>query len=163
MSGISIREFARREGCSDTAVHKAIKTGALHKLPDGSLDEALVGTGWRPSNRRIQGRTPAEGAEAALREAVVIPPIADSEAKKEFYLAELRQLEYDLKSGLVSPNAEQVAIVAAAMARVRTRLLAIPSEAAPALHRCKTVQEAEAELRRRVTEALEELSSGRAE
>jgi hypothetical protein len=44
--GITIREFARREGCSEGTVRKAIKAGRLAVLVDGSLDPALVGT-WR--------------------------------------------------------------------------------------------------------------------
>ena len=159
MIGISLREFARRDGCSDMAVRKAIKEGHLHKLSDGSLDPDLVGTGWRASNRRATSDGTIEQlAERAIDEAVEIPAIADSEAKKEFYLAELRRLEYDQKSGLVAPVSEQIAIVSAAFARVRQRLLAFPAETAPALHRCKTPAEVEAEMRRRVVEVLEELS-----
>lgn len=49
--GISLREFARRDGCSDTLVRKAIKGGYLRPFGDGSLDPALVGTGWRRGNK----------------------------------------------------------------------------------------------------------------
>ena len=47
-----------------------------------------------------------------------------------------------------------------ACARVRTRLLALPSEIAPELHRQKTVVEVVQTLRRGVNEALEELTRG---
>ncbi len=50
-AGISIREFARRDGCSDKVVRTAIAAKKLKTLPDGSLDEALVKTGWRKGNR----------------------------------------------------------------------------------------------------------------
>lgn len=160
IAGISIREFAKRDGCDDKLVRRAIAEGHLTKLPSGKLDPALVGTGWRPGNRRAGVvETAAQQAARAVEDATEIPPIADSEAKKEFYLAKLRELEYDLKSGQVSPNAEQIKKVAATLAKVRTRILAIPSEAAPAISRCKSAAEIEAELRRRVIEALEELSS----
>lgn len=157
--GISIREFAKRDGCNDKLVRRAIAEGHLAKLPNGKIDPALVGTGWRPGNRRNPPMTVAQQAAKAVEDATEIPPIADSEAKKEFYLAKLRELEYDMKSGQVSPNAEQIKRVTAVLAKVRTRILAIPSEAAPGLHRCKSVAEVEADLRRRVVEALEELSS----
>lgn len=163
MEEVSVREFAKREGISHTAVNKAIKEGRLPKLPSGKLDAALVGSGWRAGNRRAAAarltETPEEAAERAVAEAVVIPPIADSEAQKEFYLAELRRLEFDVKSGLVAPVAEMTSRVSAALARVRTRLLAFPAEASPALDRCKTPAEIETELRRRVTEVLEELAN----
>lgn len=45
--GISIREFARREDCSDRLVRRAIKKGRISALPSGELDPSLVGTGWR--------------------------------------------------------------------------------------------------------------------
>jgi hypothetical protein len=52
MEAVSIREFARRERCSDTLVHRALKSGKLTKNADGTLDAALVGSGWRKGNRR---------------------------------------------------------------------------------------------------------------
>lgn len=48
--GISIREFARREKVSDTAVRKAIKLGKLTAYGDNTIDPNLVGTPWRRSN-----------------------------------------------------------------------------------------------------------------
>lgn len=52
MAGISIREFARRDGCNDKLVRRAITQGKLKTLANGLLDEKLVGTGWRKNNRR---------------------------------------------------------------------------------------------------------------
>lgn len=50
--GISIAEFARRDGCSRTLVQRGIAEGRLEKAPDGTLDPDQVGTGWRKGNRR---------------------------------------------------------------------------------------------------------------
>ena len=52
MPGLSVREFARREGCSHTLVQKALKSEHLRAFANGTLDPALVGTGWRKGNRR---------------------------------------------------------------------------------------------------------------
>lgn len=49
--GISIREFARRDGCSEKLVRRALESGRLQRLADGTLDASLVGTGWRKTNR----------------------------------------------------------------------------------------------------------------
>ncbi len=49
VSGISIREFATRDGCNEKLVRRAIGNGRLSALPDGKLDPALVGTLWRKS------------------------------------------------------------------------------------------------------------------
>ncbi|MBP0492865.1 hypothetical protein [Roseomonas indoligenes] len=57
-SGISIREFARREGCDDKLVRRAVQGGKLQAFRDGTLNPALVGSGWRKSNRH-----PAPGAD----------------------------------------------------------------------------------------------------
>ncbi|TMV49259.1 hypothetical protein FGG78_40180, partial [Thioclava sp. BHET1] len=85
MNGISIREFARRDGCSDTAVRKAIKDGRLRKLDDGTLDPDLVGTGWRPGNV-YSGELIEPFDESGDLPDGMIPPLVVSEAKKEFYL-----------------------------------------------------------------------------
>ena len=61
--GISIREFARRDGCSDMLVRKAIKAGRLPALADGTLDPLLVGSGWRKANRRGQPKVPPAPAD----------------------------------------------------------------------------------------------------
>jgi hypothetical protein len=88
--GISIREFARREGVSDKIIRRAISGGYLKPLPDGKLAPALVGTGWRRANRHadtgadipadtgadsadmsapdVRSRTPLLSAPAAPRE-----------------------------------------------------------------------------------------------
>ncbi|MEG3162284.1 hypothetical protein U1763_17415 [Sphingomonas sp. LB2R24] len=55
---VSIREFARIDGCSDKLVRRAISEGKLRVSADGKLDRALAGTGWRRTNRRA-----AEGAD----------------------------------------------------------------------------------------------------
>ncbi len=52
LTGITIREFARRDGCSPTLVRKALTAGRLIAFADRSLDPALVGTDWRWTNRR---------------------------------------------------------------------------------------------------------------
>lgn len=50
--GISIREFARREGVSDTLVRKALKLNRLAAFEDGSIDPKLAGSSWREGNAK---------------------------------------------------------------------------------------------------------------
>lgn len=68
-AGISIREFARREGCDDKLVRRALQGGKLKALPDGSLDPALIGTGWRHANRHAAAPadTAADTVSAPVR------------------------------------------------------------------------------------------------
>ena len=51
-AGVSVREFARLDGCDEKLVRRAIKSGKLRVLDDGKLDPALAKTGWRRQNRR---------------------------------------------------------------------------------------------------------------
>lgn len=127
--GVSIREFARREECSDTLVRRAIKAGRLQAFDDGTLDPDLVGTGWRataPSraNTTVQtantqvctegfaGSQPDDGDDETLEAragrliaAGEVPTHDYAEAlrRKENYLALLKQLEYEQKSGALVP------------------------------------------------------------
>jgi hypothetical protein len=96
-AGIAIREFARREGVSDTLVHQAIKNGRLKAFPDRSIDPALLGTPWRRGNA-----TAATGVQNPNPDNLSGKGgLAYSEALrvKENYLAMLRRLEYEEKSG----------------------------------------------------------------
>jgi hypothetical protein len=70
----------------------------------------------------------------------------------------MAQLEYDRDSGLVVDVTEVAKAVGAEYAKVRTRLLSIPAEQAPRLHRCKTPAELQDMLQEIITEALEELT-----
>jgi len=169
-SGISIREFSRREGCSDTLVRKALKSGHLRAFDDGTLDPALVGTGWRKGNREAAANganssqqcepneTPAQAAERIISTSGATMTQAEAERVKENYLALLRQLEYDTKAGAVVEVSRVAKLFGDACAKVRTKLLAIPAEQAPALHRCATVAEVQALLLGIIAEALEELA-----
>ena len=77
---------------------------------------------------------------------------------KENYLALLNQLEYDQKAGAVVWVSDVAKAVGDEYAKVRTRLLAIPAEQAPRLHRLKTVTQVQDALQEIITEALEELT-----
>ncbi|WP_338662616.1 hypothetical protein VQH23_21005 [Pararoseomonas sp. SCSIO 73927] len=81
--GISIREFARREGCDDKLVRRAVQGGKLQAFRDGTLDPALVGSGWRRSNRHSSSGadTPADipadtGADTPAVSAPVRTPVS---------------------------------------------------------------------------------------
>lgn len=49
---VSIREFAKLDGCNDKLVRRAINSGKLSTNEDGKLDASLAGSGWRRENRR---------------------------------------------------------------------------------------------------------------
>jgi hypothetical protein len=183
---LSVREFARRASCDEKQVRRALEKGMLEKGKDGKLSADDVGGQWRKPNRRgvvriartgadkartsaptsgradmRDGETPQEAAERIIGER---PLLALDEALrlKENYLARHQQLSYDLKAGTVVIASEVARVVGAEYATVRTRVLAIPSSLAPAVHRAATVTEVEDLLMAAVTEALEGLTFDRA-
>jgi len=44
--GLSIRAYARRRGVTDTAVHKAIRSGRIQALSDGTIDPDQADAQW---------------------------------------------------------------------------------------------------------------------
>ena len=87
-TGVSIREFARLDGCSHTAVQNALKSGRLKVSEDGTLDPALAGTTWRAGNYKIvrggkpraakrQVASERQPAPAALPPRAWAPPTPD--------------------------------------------------------------------------------------
>ena len=77
---------------------------------------------------------------------------------KENYLALRQRLAYDLECKAVVAVDKVAAMVGADYAQVRTRVLSIPAERAPELHRCKSVEELRDRLEAILVEALEALS-----
>ncbi len=66
-SWISLSEFARRDGCSEGSVRRGVKRGYLTLSADKRVDPALVGTGWRKSNRRLAGGLPVDPKTGAVK------------------------------------------------------------------------------------------------
>ncbi|WP_250538690.1 MULTISPECIES: hypothetical protein [unclassified Caballeronia] len=100
----------------------------------------------------------SDAADRILSGNVELLDFDDARTFKENYLGLKAQLEYDRDSGLVIDVAEVAKAVGTEYAKVRTRLLSIPAEQAPRLHRCKTPAELQDMLQEVITEALEELT-----
>lgn len=178
--GIAIREFARRSNLDDKQVRRGIESGRLTPLADGTLNPLNVGTLWRKAVRHRADKSgnvrdalsappqppvlvranesPEAAAERIVRETGATMSLDEAETLKENYLALLRQLEYDVKSGAVASVADVAKTVGAQFAQVRTKMLAIPAEQAPQVHRLKTVAEVQDFLMVVIVEALEGLT-----
>jgi hypothetical protein len=70
VKGISRRQFARRDGCNESLVRRALRNGHLFALDDGSLDPAHVGTPWREGN---YGYTSADKSRTVRTEDRMVP------------------------------------------------------------------------------------------
>jgi|SRR5665647_1014382 len=175
--GISAREFARRSDCDVKQVRRAISSGKLKRNDDGTLDPSQLEIGWRKPIRSSRScgdkkkvssqmssgvltsdEPPAIIAARIVTEAMELLPLAEAIQLKENYNARLKQLEYDKLSGEVVLSDAVLKEVGEEYAKVRTRLLAIPSEQAPRIHRLKTVAEVHAVMQEIIIEALEELT-----
>ena len=174
--GLSIREFARREGCSDTLVRRAITQGRLKAKKDGTLDPALIGSLWRQANataskpdampaRPASSRRPA-GSQGSAGSTLGDDDSLEAEAsrllnegegvdyaealrRKENWLALLRQLEYEQKSGALVELAVAQAVLFEASRGQRDAWLNWPAKIGPLLAAELGLEEAD-----RVTEAL---------
>jgi hypothetical protein len=191
---ITIREFAKREGCDEKQVRRAITSGKLKLDKENRLDPALVHSGWRkpiasskgvralPEKTKVSAKgvrtpqsvrtdesvrtvegvtetdTPAQAAAKVIAALGAENDLGEAIRIKENYNALLKQLEYDKESGLVVMVSDVAKLVGEEYAKVRTRLLAIPSNFAPQIHRCKTVSEVNDLMERAIVEALEELT-----
>ncbi len=67
---VSVRQFAKLDGCSHTLVQKAIREGKLPVNADGRLDPGLAGSGWRKQNRtgNARGNTAKVATDVATSE-----------------------------------------------------------------------------------------------
>lgn len=83
---------------------------------------------------------------------------AEAARIKENYLAKLRELEYDVKSGAVVEVVEVGKKVAAEYAAVRAGVLSVPSKLAPKLALVRTAEEIRDLLSVAIGEALEALT-----
>jgi hypothetical protein len=162
LTGISQREFARLDGCDEKVVRRKIASGHLATNPDGTLDPELVGTDWRKRTYKKPDRSePIDDHDlASLLDgpgfAMLTKP--EAERRKENYMALLKQLEYDTKSGAVVLVEEVATAVVAEFARVRNKLLNIPTRVAPRAAMLKSADEVRALLEDEIALALAELT-----
>ncbi|MGO4167851.1 hypothetical protein [Novosphingobium sp. YAF33] len=87
---VSVREFARLDGCDDKLVRRAIKAGKLPISADGKLDPSLAGSGWRKNNRRSPraADTSADISKSVRTRKKSAPTAAETEEASEELFSE---------------------------------------------------------------------------
>lgn len=106
-----------------------------------------------------EGETPEEAAERIVVEEGRAPyKLAEAVRIKENYLALLRQLEFDVKSGAVVPIDTVIAGIVEQSSRVRNKLLNIATRVAPRAAVLRTAEEVRALVEAEVTLVLQELT-----
>ncbi|MCP1229335.1 hypothetical protein [Acetobacter fabarum] len=168
MTTISQSEAARRAGVSRPAIKKAIDTGKIISR-NGQVDIASFDE-WLRLRMEVQPAPQPEVQPVAGDDATTCQPDtvsflsadmmsrAEATRVREVYKAQTAKLEYDQKAGRVVEVELIARAVGAEYARVRTSLLAIPAEHAPALARCKTPAEVRERLETLINRVLEALT-----
>ncbi|MGU3286470.1 hypothetical protein [Methylobacterium mesophilicum] len=173
--------FARLRGVSRKTVTEWKSKGLLSMTADGlvKVEESEWLLAERPANYRggatkgsqagapativrpavMPDESPAEAAERiVVREGGAPYDHAEAVRIKENYLALLRQLEFDLKSGAVVPIDVVIAVLVEQLARVRNKVLAIGVRVAPRAAVLRSAEEVKALLDTEIGQALEELT-----
>jgi hypothetical protein len=141
--------------------------GGKVKPPPAEPPKEKQKPGPKPKNRpeRLDVDVVGDSASKALKaiedmvaEGKGLVSHAEAARLKENYLAKLRELEYDVKSGAVVEVAEVGKKVAAEYAAVRAGLLAIPSKTAPMIALMREAEEVSAALTAAIGQALEALT-----
>lgn len=124
--GVSIRAYARHRGVSHVAVMKAINTGRITPLPDGSIDPAEADAQWAkntagPRTGRQdahQGSNPPPEGNAAAASTALPPGLSaggtsllQARTVNEVLKAKLRQVELAEKKEELVDRAKAVAHV----------------------------------------------------
>lgn len=183
MEYISVREYSRRRGCSDTAVHKSIERGfilesALKRDISGKIrgiNPELADKQWASTFKPTKAKNPklAEAFANVKQDPPVVEPEPDAEfqprgknastAKAQqmeaAYKAALRKLEYERKSGQLIPKDLTYRTLFALGQEIRTSLQAIPDRVIDEILAAPTRNDAHTVLTREIHEVLSRLSS----
>lgn len=166
---ISLREYARRLGVSDTAVRKAIKAGKIVKgvvRKDGKpfIVQSVADAEWRENHKPTMQVTQsgkhmfAETANVGDKASVPSSSeatFAAAKRAKAVYDAKLAELEFKKKSGsLVDKNEVYKALYGAGQ-EMRAAFTSIPDRVIDDLLACKNRHEAHQKLTDAIYEALE--------
>ena len=174
---ITQSEAARRAGCSRTTIQKHLASGRI--IADGSRVDLLSFNEWLETRDDVQhGVQPDVQPDVQpplhprVQPAPTVSHIVNSQGDQSQLLsfnaartleqnakARLKQLEFDERSKEVVEVALVAATIGKEYAAVRRKLLALPAEHSPSIHRCKTVADVQERLRVLITRALEELTA----
>ncbi|GBQ33784.1 hypothetical protein GOB83_11555 [Acetobacter fabarum] len=175
---ISQSEAARRAGVSRSAIQKHLASGRI--ISEGNRVNLASFNEWldlkKETHSGVQPPLPPEVQPPPEVAPQVVsldrssspdlePPAGSLLDMKSALLLEqnakarIKQLDFDERSGSVVEIAVVTARVGKEYAAVRRKLLALPAEHAPSVHRCKTVADVQERLRVLITRALEELTA----
>lgn len=178
---ISIREYARRRGCSDVAVGHAIRKGKIQKgvayKPNGKIAgihpdiaDKEWGENRRPSYKRNEqlAQQLDRAAGTPTVEGGAPPPPADTDKKgfvtraeadraKAIFDAKIRELSYKEKLGQLVDKQKTYRMLFTAGQELSSNILAIPARVTDEMRALEDRNQAEALLYSALADVLEKL------
>jgi hypothetical protein len=179
---MSKRAYARHRGCSDTAVRKAVLEGRISADADGQIDPAKADKAWpkeateganlsanqganhEPSSQEVRSTENASLVRQVLAEEG--QPIPDDTLTLNhvrmavgILKAHEQRVSNERAAGELLPRGDVLTAMTSAFARVRGKLLAVPTKVAPRMVGLNKANEAEAIIRAAIYEVLTELAS----
>jgi hypothetical protein len=189
MHDLSIRAFAKLDGCDESLVRRALRDGHLVKNPNGKLDASLAGGPWRKRNRikadeartepdksadndvwgAVQADASAPDDDAINVQAAKLvrthehTTLAEALRRKEVALMVLRELEAGREQGKLVPIEDSVAECARSHLIVRNLLLSLGAKLAPTLAPMKDVEQVKAAIDAEIAKVFASLGEDRDE
>ena len=117
--GLSIRAYAAHRGVSHVAVIKAIDTGRITPLPDGTIDPQTADAQWEHNTLNPRSKMPRQTAAVAPEpELPSTPPSAaggtsllQARTANEVLKAQIRKIELAEKKNTLVDRAKAIALV----------------------------------------------------
>jgi hypothetical protein len=129
---LSVRAYARRRGCSHTAVQHALRDGRIVKGDDGLIDVGQADAAWARNTSPDQGgRRQKPDPQPAPASGVSSLPV--SRELKESAIAETRQVQLRVLKGELVDAAEAARSRFTTARMTRDAMLAVPTRVAAQL------------------------------
>ena len=157
--GITKSAYAKRRGVSPAAVTKALKTGRIKELPDGTIDPDEADAMWE-ANSKTSVATPQTSAARPKTQAATDARQADYHEERALHEAakrELAELRLAEERGELVRRASLRRAIFDAAREVRNRLLSIPARVAPLVAGESDIVACQKLIGDEIQEALEDL------
>jgi hypothetical protein len=128
MAAISQRAYARHRRVALSAVQKAVETGRISTLADGTIDPEVADREWAERSRAY-----TRGQDEEDSGAFGASQYSKARAVREHYMARLAKLDYEQKVGSLVPKAEVQIAAFNERRRFRDHMLNIPDRVAAML------------------------------
>ena len=175
--GITQKQYAKRRGVSPQAVNKRVRGGRLSVLPDGTIDPEAADREWfatqappGPAHPTGPGSgtdgsdatsTPTPVRTAAPGQRVAAAgggTYAQAKTADALYKAKLRQLDYEVRTGVYVRTEDVERRWFDLAASVRKRLMVVPDRLAAELAASTDTHTVRRRLDAEIRQALEELA-----